>query len=76
MISMYDMNHEYNIYHLSLLPGRASVCDRMARNRCKKRGGSCVAVPFKKHCEELHGAEGKLINKACKSKNCQCCAPC
>ena len=75
---MYDINNEYNIFCLSLLPGRQgkgkNKCNGKAKNKCNRKGGSCVQAPFEEHCKELHGSEGRLFKRACKSKHCMCCA--
>merc|ERR1719370_2400235 len=42
---------------------------------CKKKGGVCVTAPFKDNCIAILGAKYQLKKRACKSKDCQCCAP-
>merc|ERR1719167_1001219 len=57
------------------LSGRQSVCDGKIKGSCKKKGGVCVTKPFTDNCIATLGSSYKLYKKACKSKDCQCCAP-
>ena len=75
---MYNINNEYNMFCLFLLPGRKgkgkNKCDGKAKSKCIRKGGSCVQKPFEENCEKIYGSEGRLFKRACKSKRCRCCA--
>jgi len=67
---------ESSLLSMLQLNGRQQgVCQGKIKGSCKKAGGVCVTAPFKDNCIAHLGSAYKLKKKACKSKDCQCCAP-